>query len=127
MPRTCREGLAFAFVAVVAGALGGCQSSEPTAEWKSWTYQEREALTTAQQFERARACRNDGATLTEGPLGVPAEIPSNMLSEQERRAIQEGHARALRDRVREQRLAAEATGQQAERVGRGGQAAGSRE
>ena len=127
MPKTYREGLAFAFVAVVAGALGGCQSSEPTAEWKSWTYQEREALTTAQQVERAQARQNDDASLTEGPLGVPAEIPSNTLSEQERRAVQEGHARALRDRAREQRLAAEATGQQAERVGRGGQAAGSRE
>ena len=114
-------------MAALAGTVGACPSKETTAKWKSWSYDESEVLTAAQQVERERGRQADFSTLAPWLLRGPTEIPSNMLSEQERRAIQERHAAALRERTRQQAQAVQATGEQANRIRRSSGAARSRE
>ncbi|HUU85935.1 MAG TPA: hypothetical protein VM243_20750 [Phycisphaerae bacterium] len=122
MRRRCSERWGFVLWAVAAGALCGCPSSEPTGKWESWSYEQSEALTTAEQVERAQHDQGDAGQLREGPSSAPGEMPGNLLSEQERRAIQERYAQALREQAEQQRLASESARREAGRAGGGGQA-----
>jgi len=90
----------------------GCESGPEKAKWKDWEYSQEDARDTQAQVASQAALQEDSSAMTAPVEAVPGEIPSNTLTEQQRRAIQEEYARMLRKRAEEQARAASASGQQ---------------
>jgi len=90
----------------------GCESGPEKARWKDWEYSQEDARDTQAQVASQTGLQKDSSALTAPVEAVPGEIPSNTMTEQQRRAIQEEYARMLRERAEEQARAASASGQQ---------------
>ena len=112
--------LALTFAIGLTALAGGCRSSDTTAEWQTLSYKESDVLTLAQQVGRDGGLQSNPAALTEGHRVVRGEIPSNMMTERQRRAVQEAHARTLRELVEQQRQEAQAAYDQVDQIKPGG-------
>lgn len=119
--------LALTFAVGLAALGGGCRSSGTTAEWQTLSYKESDVLTLAQQVGRDRDLQSNSAAVTDGRLVVRGEIPSNMITERQRQAVQDAHARTLRELVERQRQEAQVTYDQADQIKGGGARTPSRE
>jgi hypothetical protein len=119
--------LALAFAVGLAALGGACRSSGTTAEWQTLSYKESDVRTLAQQVGRHGDLQSNPAALTEGHLVVRGEIPSNKMTERQRRVVQEAHVRTLWERVEQQRQEAQATHDQADQIKRAGARTRSRE
>jgi hypothetical protein len=109
------------FLVIVVAAVGlwwpgGCARDARTARWKTWEYDKSQARTAEQQLEAHLALQRDHSPLTGPVQAVPAEMPSNMLTEGQRRAVQQEYAELMRQRAEEQARAAELDRRQPEEM-----------
>jgi hypothetical protein len=109
------------------GLVGGCRSGERTSQWQTYRYSESDVLTPEQQMAAQRDLQADSSALTKGPLGVPPELLSNTMTEQQRQSIQQEYGRALRERAEQQRRVSEALRAEVERMAQQDRASGSQD
>lgn len=102
-------GLAITFAVGLAALSGGCRTSGPTTEWQTFSYKPSDVLSLSQQVEQNEGLQSNHSVLTDGHQVVRGEIPSNMMTERQRRAVQDAYARTLWEQVEQQRQAARGT------------------
>ncbi|MCP4249935.1 MAG: hypothetical protein GY778_23075 [bacterium] len=92
-------GRLWAAVVLLGCSTYGCKSEPKTAQWNGWDYDPAVARSTSEQITWHHTLQTDATSLRSGDLLVPSEIPSNMLTEEQRRESQARRAEALHQQV----------------------------
>ena len=95
---------------------GGCTGGDKTARWQQWEYDQSQAKTTAQQVEAQQSWQRDSSLLRAPYEAVPAEMPSNTMTERQRRAFQARLVEKMHDRAKRQASAADLERRAADRA-----------
>ncbi len=103
-----RNGPIWAAVVLICWCICGCKSEPKTAKWHGWEYDPASVRSTSEQISWHQAVQTDATSLRSGDPLVSSQIPSNMLTEEQRREFQAARAEAVRQQVDAQaRLAGE--------------------
>lgn len=102
-----RNGPLWAAVVLICCSTCGCKSEPKTAQWHGWDYDPAAARSTSEQVQWHRTLQTDATALRPGDLLAPSQIPSNMLTEEQRREFQDQCAAALGQQVDAQARSAE--------------------
>ncbi len=95
---------------------GGCASGDQPARWQQWEYDQSQVKTTAQQVEAQQSWQRDSSSLRAPYEAVPAEMPSNTMTERQRRAFQARLTEKMHERARRQASTADLERREADRV-----------
>ena len=112
--RLCNHAAA---AALVVSLSSGCRKEARIEQWKSFRYDASDSRTAEERIEAERALQAGVFSGGLPPRAVRGELPSNRLTEDQRRRLQQRYADEMRRRTEQQVEAAKSARQQRRSAG----------